>query len=103
MSEENNARDSRQALRSQLAIIKQLRKLAFDDPSYEEWRVHTGQILDQIFGQVQSEQHPCTKAFLNYRIPEHFTATREQMQEYYRNILNYQADLLKAYLDDTPD
>jgi hypothetical protein len=87
-------------LRKQLARIEQLCERPFDDPKYEKWRLETGQILDQLFGQVQAEQHPCTKAFLNYRIPENFTATPREMQEYYRNILSYQADLLKIYLED---
>ena len=93
-------RDNSQALYRQLGMIKQLRELPFDDPFYEEWWAETGRILNQIFGEVDREQHPCTKAFLNYRIPEHATATRDQMQEYYRNILQYQEDLLKMYLED---
>ncbi len=81
-------------------MIEKLRGFSFDDPAYEDWRLKTGQDLDQLFGLIGSERHPCTKAFLNYRIPENFTATREQMQEYYINILQYQAALLKMYLDD---
>lgn len=102
MSEEKTASNSRQALVAQLARVEQLRELPFDDPRYEDWRLETGRILGEIFGRVESEQHPCTTAFLNYRIPEHFTATRAEMQEYYRNILQYQADLLKMYFADSP-
>ena len=100
MREEDSVHNVRQALQGQLALVEHLRKLPFDDPSYHEWLVKTGLILNRIFGQIQSEQHPCTKAFLNYRIPERFTATRAEMQDYYQNILHYQADLLKVYLDD---
>lgn len=100
MLEEKGELNFSQELRKQLANVEHLRELPFDDPSYEEWRTETGRILDQVFGQVQLEQHPCTKAFLNYGVPEHFTATREQMQEYYLNILHYQSDLLKMYLED---
>jgi hypothetical protein len=97
---QNNKENIRQTLYKKLGMIEKLRALSFDDPTYEDWRVKTGQDLDQLFGLIGSEQHPCTKAFLNYRIPENFTATRDQMQEYYINILQYQADLLKMYLDD---
>ena len=100
MREEKMVGNFSQALRRQLTIVEQLRALPFDDPSYEEWRAETGRILNQVFGQLQSEQHPCTKAFLNYRIPENFTANRAEMQEYYQNILGYQADLLRMYLED---
>ena len=100
MSEEKTVSDSRQALLEQLARVDQLRELPFDDPRYEDWRLETGRILDQHFGRIELEQHPCTTAFLNYRIPEHFTATRAEMQENYRNILQYQADLLKMYVAD---
>lgn len=98
MSEEKSASKSRKALREQLAFVDQLRELPFDDLKYEDWRLETAKILDQVFGRAGSEQHPCTTAFLDYRIPEHFTATHAEMQEYYRNILQTQADLLKMYL-----
>ena len=103
MNEEKSEPNLIQSLRKQLAIVEQLRDLPFDNPGYEEWRTKTGQILDHIFGQVQLEQHPCTKAFLSYRIPEHFTANRAEMQEFYRNIIEYQADLLRMYLEDFED
>jgi len=103
MREETDLRNSSQALRRQLANVEHLRNLPFDDPSYEEWRTEIERILNQAFGQLQSEQHPCTKAFLDYRVPERFTASRAEMQEYYRNIIRYQADLLWMYLDDIQD
>jgi hypothetical protein len=103
MSERKSILSLGDALRGQLVHVEHLRGLPFDDPKYEDWRSETGRILEQVFGKVQSEQHPCTMAFLSYRIPEDFTATREQMQEYYRNILQYQTDLLKMYLEDIRD
>src|ERR1043165_6656787 len=103
MAKENNKRHVYQALHKQLAMVEKLRELPFDDPTYREWRAESGRIIDQLFGRIQSEPHPCTKAFLNYQIPKRFTATREQMQEYYQNILHYQADLLRIYLEDIHD
>lgn len=100
MDEENDKAHVRQALRNQLVLVDKLRGLPFDDPTYQEWRAESGRILDQLFGKLQEEAHPCTKAFLNYQIPERFIATRKQMQEFYQNILRYQADLLTMYLED---
>lgn len=90
-------------LETQLASVDRLRSLAFDDSAYEEWRLETGKALDEIFGRVEQEQHPCTKAFMIYKIPGTYTATREEMQEYYENILGYQADLLGMYVEDMKD
>ncbi|HKP12793.1 MAG TPA: hypothetical protein VJZ91_11800 [Blastocatellia bacterium] len=103
MRKEKSESNSGQAIRKQLARVEKLRELPFDNPCYEKWRIETGLVLDHVFGLLQSEQHPCTRAFLNYRIPEHFTATRAEMQEYYQNILRYQADLLRMYLEDIED
>jgi hypothetical protein len=87
-------------LRLQLAKVNELRNLAFDDQRYQEWRIVTGHILERLFGFVAGESHPSTRAFLNYSIPTSYTASRDEMQEFYRNILRYQADLLKMYLED---
>jgi hypothetical protein len=103
MREENDRRNNLQALREQLGMVEKLRALPFDDPSYGRWRSETGRILDQVFGKVESEEHPCTRAFLSYNIPANFTATRAEMQEYYRNILQYQTELLGMYLEDMKD
>lgn len=88
------------SLANQLTLVNDLREFAFDDPRYADWRSETGQVLVKLFRPVDSEQHPCVKAFLNYRVPVHFSASRSEMQEYYRNILSYQADLLRTYLED---
>jgi hypothetical protein len=88
------------SLAKQLELVSELRVLAFDDPKYAKWCSETGEVLDKLFGPVDSHQHPCVTAFLNYKIPVNYSASRSQMQEYYRNILSYQADLLTAYLED---
>ena len=90
----------REALQKQLDSAEELRRLSFDDRKYAQWRAETGRILDEIFGVLDSEQHPCTRAFLNYRIPEQFSAARAEMQDFYQNILGFQTDLLKVYLQD---
>jgi len=87
-------------LRRQIERIEELGKLSFDDTAYNEWRIETGRILDQLFPSFGSDKHPCVLAFLNYRIPDQFTASSEDMQNYYHNILQYQKDLLVAYLED---
>jgi hypothetical protein len=87
-------------LKTQLADVEGLRLLAFTNPTYGVWRVETGELLDQLFGRIESAPHPCTQAFLNYKIPELFSAGREEMQEYYLNILQAQADLLSMCLED---
>jgi hypothetical protein len=91
----------RNRLMSQIDGIDLLRNLPFDNISYEKWRIETGEILEELFGRVNSEKHPCVQAFLAYRIPEHFSASRDEMQEFYSNILGYQSSLLKMYLADT--
>ena len=102
----DNSRDSTSqvtflsSLARQLELISELRVLAFDDPKYAKWRSETGEVLEGLFGSVDSHQHPCTTAFLNYRVPVNYSASRSEMQEYYQNILRYQADLLTAYLAD---
>jgi hypothetical protein len=100
MNGNHSLENHHQALREQLSRVNELRKLPFDDPRYKEWQAETGRILDLVFGRLESELHPCTTAFLNYRIPAHYTSTRPEMQQYYLNILQYQADLLKMYLED---
>lgn len=90
--------NTRDALKAQLSKVPALRVLAFDDERYEEWRAETAQLLDQMFGRPSGETHPCTVAFTKESIPDHFTASRDEMQEYYRNILRNQADLLKNEL-----
>jgi hypothetical protein len=90
----------RERLVQQISRVADLRDLPFDNPRYDEWRSKTGDVLDELFGQLDSERHPCVQAFLSYRIPKHFTANREDMQEFYRNILNYQSALLTMYLED---
>jgi hypothetical protein len=90
-----------ESLVAQIARIEELRELPFDNASYDEWRSETGRILDQVFGNLDSEQHPCAQAFLSYRIPKDFTASRDEMQEFYSNILKYQRALLQLYLEDT--
>jgi hypothetical protein len=96
----NIAAVRREALQKQLDRAEGLRLLPFDDPKYEEWRAETGRILDEFFGALDSEQHPCTRAFLDYRIPKQFSANRAEMQDFYQNILRFQTDLLKMYLHD---
>lgn len=88
----------REHLVKQISLIADLRNLPFDNARYDEWRSRTGGVLDELFGHLDSEQHPCVQAFLSYRIPTDFTANREDMQEFYRNILNYQSALLTMYL-----
>jgi hypothetical protein len=90
----------RENLTAQIERIDELRTLPFDNSKYDDWRRDTGRILEQIFGYLDSEQHPCVGAFLSYRIPKHFTAGRDDMQVYYANILRYQASLLEMYLAD---
>lgn len=87
-------------IRDQLAHISELRELPFDNLSYDGWRVETGKILARVFRDVGSAQHPCVEAFLAYKIPNHFTANRDQMQNFYLNILRYQASLLSMYIED---
>ena len=87
-------------VRDQLAHIAELRELPFDNPSYDVWRVATGKILAGVFTDFGSERHPCVEAFLAYKIPNHVTANRDQMQDFYRNILGYQASLLSMYIED---
>lgn len=93
-------RDLLDKLRQQLALTKALADRPFDDPSYENWRVSTAGILAELFGQIESTEHPCVTAFLHYRLPDSFTANRYEMQGYYQNILGYQTQLLEAYLND---
>lgn len=90
----------RERLVQQISRVADLRNLPFDNARYDEWRSQTGGVLDELFGQLNSEPHPCVQAFLSYRIPTHFTASREDMQEFYRNILVYQSALLTMYLED---
>ncbi|MDX6444375.1 MAG: hypothetical protein QOH71_1449 [Blastocatellia bacterium] len=90
----------REHLLQQISRIADLRNLPFDNERYDEWRSKTGGVLDELFGHLDSEQHPCVQAFLSYRIPTHFTANRDDMQEFYSNILNYQSALLTMYLED---
>jgi hypothetical protein len=88
------------SLAKQLELVRELRVLAFDDPKYAKWCSETGEVLERLYGSVDSHQHPCVTAFLNYKVPVNYSASRSEMQEYYRNILSYQADLLTAYLED---
>lgn len=92
--------NTRDALKAQLSKVPALRVLAFDDERYEEWQAETAQLLGRIFGRPSGERHPCTIAFTKERIPDHFTASRDEMQEYYGNILRNQADLLRMNLED---
>lgn len=96
----NSLADAHRKLQAKLLDITELRKLSFDDPKYEQWLTETGEVLDQIFGWVEYEQHPCTQAVLNYRIPFCFSATRPEMQQYYINMLQGQVNLLSIYLKD---
>lgn len=107
MEHQNTSKDRRDNftnqigdLRAQIEKANDLRHLAFDNPYYGEWRSKTGQLLAELFGRLDSDEHPCTKAFLDYRIPQCYTADRSEMQEYYKNILRNQIDLLKMYLED---
>lgn len=99
MSEENQVNVIDQ-VRDQLTQVTKLRELPFDNPTYDAWRVETGKILARVFSDLGSEEHPCVEAFLAYRIPKHFTASRDQMQEFYVNILGYQSSLLSMYIED---
>lgn len=90
----------RRKLAEQLSNVTNLRVLPFDDPRYEEWRVATGRLLEEVFIGSGDERHPCVEAFLSYRIPNTFSATRDEMSEYYLNILHYQSELLRIYVED---
>jgi hypothetical protein len=87
-------------VREHLARVAELRALPFDNPNYDAWRVETGRTLARVFSDLGSEKHPCVEAFLAYKIPNHFTANRDQMQGFYMNILGYQASLLSMYIED---
>ena len=92
----------REDLENQISHVDELIALPFDNVNYPVWRIETGRILTEAFGKAHSEQHPCVAAFLAYKIPDRFYATRESMQAFYSNILTSQVSLLKMYLDDMP-
>ena len=96
----NHSFDHYEKLKRQVEQVERLNKLPFDNTSYNVWRCETGDILAEIFPDLDSERHPCVQAFLAYRIPEHFTASRVEMQELYLNILRYQSSLLVMYCED---
>lgn len=81
-------------LNGQICRVPDLKNLEFDNFDYVAWRLQTGKILDELFGKVDDVLHPCTEAFFNYCVPKNYTASRASMQEYYENIISYQADLL---------
>jgi hypothetical protein len=94
------SRELRTKLSTQHKKVDQLRELPFDNSIYNKWRRETGEVLSQLFGQLDLDIHPCVQAFLAYRIPEDFSASHDEMQEYYQNILRYQSSLLAMYLED---
>src|SRR5437867_9992983 len=52
----SNQANLREKLAEQQARIEELHKISFDNVSYDAWRSETGQILDQVFGYLDSEQ-----------------------------------------------
>ena len=55
----------RERLIQQISRIADSRNLPFDNARYDEWRSKTGGVLDELFGHLDSEQHPCVQRFFH--------------------------------------